>query len=575
MEETIQADLLIRDVQVYNSYFKTFDHADVFVVDGKFYYIDRDRTQPWEATKTVEGRGRYMIPGLVDIHMHIESSMMTPAAFCERLVQCGVTTIVSEPHEMANVNGMNGVLDMIRAGSGCPVDIFYGIPSCVPSTSSALETTGGSITCQDMEQLKNHSSIVCVGEVMSYRQVIRKNNLEITKFLSHLRKTDKIFPIEGHCPALLDFDLAKFLYLGINGDHTEHSIEELRQRFANGMFVEIQEKMLQKEVVDFITENNLFEYFCFVTDDVMADNFCQQGHLDALIRHAIKLGMSVEQAVYQATFTPSRRMNLLDRGAIDPGKLADFVLLDDLRTFLISEVYKNGDCIYDKNESKCTRNRGIDFAESYYHSIKLEPKSMEHFNIPTEKDGSVLVRVMEVQDGSTKTVEKAVEMQARNGRLCWEETGVMLAVVFERYGLNGGTGYGFITGDCHKHGAVATSYAHDCHNVLVAGENPKDMMIAVNRVIEMQGGMAVSLDGSIQADLKLNIGGIMSESPAEEIGEALGQVRKAMELQGYSHYNPIMSFCTITLPVSPALKLTDKGLIDVGSASIVSMFRTR
>lgn len=586
--ETERADFLIRGVKVYNSYYKKFVPADVSVLRGKFLYIDAHRSGAVEADRTMDAEGMYMVPGLIDIHMHIESSMLTPGAFCRRLAECGVTTIVSEPHEMANVNGMQGVLDMIKAGENSPVDIFYGIPSCVPSTSPELETTGGIMTCVEMECLKENPWVACVGEVMNYRTVIRANRLEITRFLRRLRETDRIFPIEGHCPALVDLDLAKFLYLGINGDHTEHSMEELEQRFANGMFMEIQEKMLQGKVLDYIREHGLEEHFCFVTDDVMADTLCSQGHLDALVRRAMELGMTAEQAIYNASFTPARRMNLLDRGAIAPGKLADFLLLSDLDTFSITSTYKNGSCIWKKGEDAEGRDEAWKagacpepvpgqipdkrFPASYYHSIHLAYQEESCFAVPMESDsGRVRVRVMEIQDGSTKTKEKILDLPVKDGLLQWEGSGCLLAAVFERYGKGGGVGYGLLTGDCHRRGAVASSYAHDCHNVLVAGANPADMKIALNRVIEMQGGMAVTEAGRIQAELSLNVGGILSDRPAGEVGANLAGVRKAMINQGYRHYNPIMSFCTLTLPASPALKLTDKGLIDVKDCKIVPL----
>lgn len=626
--ETVRADFLVRGAKVYNSYFKKFVPADVYVSGGKFLYIDSrstgaaDAGGAVDAESTVDAEGLYMVPGLIDIHMHIESSMLTPGAFCRRLAECGVTTIVSEPHEMANVNGIQGVLDMIRAGENSPVDIFYGIPSCVPSTSPELETTGGVITCEDMERLKENPWVACVGEVMNYRTVIRENRLEITRFLKGLRKKDRIFPIEGHCPALLDLDLARFLYLGINGDHTEHSMEELEQRFANGMFMEIQEKMLRREVLDYIREHGLEEHFCFVTDDVMADTFCSQGHLDALVRRAIELGMTAEQAVYNATFTPARRMNLLDRGAVAPGKTADFLLLSDLDTFAVSATYKNGKCIWSRRQDGAgqdsrpqdgaarpateqtgtarpaakphgpvlsaekphgpvlsatephdpAQDRDMRFPESYYHSIRLDFQEQSRFAVPMESDsGTVRVRVMEIRDGSTKTKETVVEMPVRDGFLQWEGSGCLLAAVFERYGRGRAVGYGLVTGDCHNQGAVATSYAHDCHNVLVAGANPADMKAAINRVIEMQGGMAVADRGKIQAELPLNVGGILSDRPAKEVGAGLALVRQAMINLGYRHYNPIMSFCTLTLPASPALKLTDKGLIDVKACKIVPL----
>lgn len=565
--ETAKAELLIRDARVYNSYFKTFDRADVSVMDGKFYDIDRERTGRCQGETVVEGGGRYLVPGLIDIHMHIESSMMTPAAFCGELAGHGVTTIVSEPHEMANVNGLDGILDMIRAGEGSPVDVFYGIPSCVPSTSPELETTGGVIRWQDMLRLKENPAVACVGEVMNYRQIIRENNLEITRFIKMLRETDRVFPIEGHCPALVGEDLSKFLYLGINGDHTEHSLEELRQRFQGGMFVEIQEKMLNREVLDFIAAHGLYEHFCFVTDDVMADTLCAQGHLDALVRRAVELGMKPEQALYNATYTPARRMNLLDRGAVDPGKLADFVLLDSLEAFSVSATYKRGACIFRRGDPVETRPSA--FPKSYYHSIRLSPQEEERFVIPAQ-GSSARVRAMELRDGSTKTAERILELPVADGRVLWEGR-CLLAAVFERYGKNGNVGFGFLTGDCHKRGAVATSYAHDCHNVLVAGATPGDMAAALNRLIAMQGGMATAENGRVTAELQLNVGGILSDRPAREVGEALGRVRGEMVRLGYRHYNPIMSFCTVTLPVSPALKLTDMGLIDVTGARVAPL----
>lgn len=566
-------DLLVRDARVLNSYFKTFDSADLWVRDGKVLYVDRARTGACAARQTVDADGRWLAPGLVDIHMHIESSMMTPAAFCDRLVSCGVTTIVSEPHEMANVGGVQGVLDMIRAGADSPVDIFYGIPSCVPSTSPELETTGGVIRCADMERLRQDPAVVCVGEVMSYRQIIRENELEISQFLRKLRAGDRLFPIEGHCPALLDLDLAKFLFLGIDGDHTEHSLEELRQRFAGGMFVEIQEKMLHPEVLDFIRTHNLYERFCFVTDDVMADTLCAQGQLDAVVRRAIALGLAPAQAIYNASYTAARRMNLFDRGAIDPGKRADFVLLDGLTDFDVFACYKDGACIYEKDAPARSRNRGVGFAGPYYHSIRLEPQAESRFRIKAPlQNGTARVRVIELRDGSTRTTERIAELPVRDGLLQWEGSGFLLAAVFERYGKGGGVGFGLLAGDCHKRGAIATSYAHDCHNLLVAGENARDMAAAVNRVIQMQGGMAVAEHGRVRAELQLSIGGILSGAPAEEVGAGLAGVRAAMEALGYRHYNPIMSFGTLTLPVSPALKLTDKGLIDVKAAAIVPLF---
>ncbi len=571
MRTVEKVDLLIKGVQVYNSYFKKFIAADVWVKDGKFYYVDQKRQEELEAAEVVDATGRYMVPGLIDIHMHIESSMMTPAAISDQLVRCGITTIVSEPHEMANVSGVEGILDMIKAGENSPIDILYGIPSCVPSTAPELETTGGIMRCEDMERLKQNPAVACVGEVMNYRQVIKENHLEITKFLNKLRKEEPLFPIEGHCPELVDLDLAKFLYLGINGDHTEHTMEELRQQFQNGMFVEIQEKMLSKEVLDFIMENNLQEHFCFATDDVMADVLCEEGHLDALVRNAIKLGMPAQQAIYNASFTPARRMNLFDRGTIAPGKLADFVLLDSVDDFAVYATYKAGSCVYNRL-APVVPTPAASFPDSYYHSIRLAQQGPQVLDVKVDTAAEqVKVRVMEVCGKTTRVDQRVQTLPVKDGLLQWEGSDCMLALVFERYGINGNVGYGLLSGDCHKQGAIATSWAHDCHNILVVGSNKEDILCALNRVIQMQGGLAVANNNQVVAELQLNVGGILSDRPATEVGADLAKVRQAMLELGYNHYDPIMSFCTITLPVCPALKLTDMGLIDVTTAEVIPL----
>lgn len=566
-------DTMIQDIYIYNTYFKTFYLANVYIQNGLIYYIDQKQSAVLEVKKIIDGKKQFMIPGLIDIHMHIESSMMTPKAFCEKMACCGVTTIVSEPHEMANVNGIQGVIDMISSGKDSKIDVYYGIPSSVPSTRQELETTGGIIDIEQMKELKKNPQVICVGEIMNYRQIIKENNLEITKFLTYLKKEDPDFVIEGHCPSLVNLDLAKFLFLGINGDHTEHTMEELEERFQNGMYVEIQEKMLKKEVIDYIKKNNLYGYFGFVTDDVMADTLIEEGHLDGLVRKAIKLGLSPEQAIYHATYTNAMRMHLYDRGVLVPGKKADFVFINNLEGFSVTATYKDGKNIYEqgKQEKKIEKYY---FPDEYYHSVKISRCNQAMFQIPVDKKlKEIKVRVISVQDGTTQTEEKQIMMKAEDGYLQWENTEYCLAIVIERYGKsNNHVGYGFVTGDCIKSGAVATTYAHDSHNLLVVGENSIDMLLAINRIIELQGGIVVTKQNQLQAELPLPVGGILSDNCAENIGKKLAQVRSALIKQGYCHYNPIMSLCTLALPVSPSLKLTDKGLIDVKKGKLVSLF---
>ena len=563
--------LLIKNAKVFNTYLKKFISADVSVKDGRFYYIDRKRDTDFQAEAVLDAGGMYMIPGLVDIHMHIESSMMTPEPFGNCVAAYGVTTIVSEPHEMANVKGTRGVLEMISAAKNAPIDIFYGIPSSVPSTSERLETTGGIIDCNAMKHLLNEEDVVCVGEIMNYRQIIRENDLEITKFLDYLRQERPGYVIEGHCPSLLELDLARFLYLGIDGDHTEHTLEEVKQRIENGMFFEIQDKMLLPEVLDYIRENQLYEYCGFVTDDTMADVLYEKGQLNYVVQKAVESGFPVEMAVYCATYTPARRMHLYDRGVIAPGKLADFVLLADPAVLAPVYVYKNGVQIFcEKNRSEVSSS--YRFPEDFYQSVCLPPVTIEDFRVrvDTDKD-EVTVRAIEVHPDRTQTTEKLVTMPVRDHLLDWKDSGCLLAMVLERHGKNGNIGYGFITGACLNKGTAATTYFHDHHNLFVAGDNPEDMLFAVRRIQELQGGFLTVRGGKILAELALPVCGILSERGVKDTALKLKGIRESLAGLGYRHSSPIMSLGTLGLPVSPALKLTDRGLVDVKQSAVVPL----
>lgn len=569
MEHT---DLLIKNVFAYNSYIKKFRKANVAVKEGKIFFVDTKMDTEFEAGEVIDGTGFFMMPGFVDIHMHIESSMMTPQPFGERAAECGVTTIVSEPHEMANVKGIRGILEMIQAAKDAPIDIYYGIPSSVPSTNEALETTGGVIDFGTMKKLLFEEDVICVGEVMNYRQVIKDNDLPITKFIEYLQQERRGYVIEGHCPALTGLDLAKFLYLGIDADHTEHTLEEIAERIENGMFVELQDKMLKPEIIAYINENKLYEHVCFVTDDTMADELQEEGQLNRIVKKAVKMGFPLEEAVYCASYTPSRRMNLRERGSIAPGKLADFILVKEKESFLPQSVYKNGVEIYRKDKKQFSIPH-YEFPSDFYESIQLQKVGEEAFQITVpENVDSVRVHVMAVKDGSTQTEWKQVVMPVSNHRLQWENSGCLLAVVMERYGKNRNKGYGFVTGDCIREGAAATTYFHDHHNLFVVGNNTEDMNLAANRIIELQGGILTAKDNKILEELPLPVCGILSEGSSQEIGEQLKLVRRSLVQLGYKHYNPIMSLCTLGLPVSPALKLTDCGLIDVKQGKTVPLY---
>lgn len=563
-------DQLILNAKVYNSYYKRFETANVAVKDGRFLYVGPLGAETFTAGETIDAEGQYLVPGLIDIHLHIESTMITPETFSYGILQHGVTTIVPEPHEMANVFGVEGVHEMISASRDCQVDMFYAIPSSVPATP--LETTGGSIEIADIDELMETEQMICLGEVMNFVDVIRDPDCKSNRILRHVRSRYPGLVIEGHTPKLLDLDLHRLIFAGIDSDHTHQSIEGLTARIAAGMFIEIQEKSMTPEVMDYLIHHPVSEHFCFVTDDVMTDSLVETGHLDHLVRKAIAMGMAPEAAVYAATYTPARRMKLDDRGVVAPNKTADYLLLSDLGSFTIEAVYKRGSRVYDRMQPLPQAETEPRFPAHFYKSVQLAPLAAADFMVPADlPDGRYGARVMMVNNVSTFTEEKHVEAEVKDGLLQWQESGCGLIATFERYGKNGNRAYGLIGGDSIKRGAVATTYSHDNHNLLVVGHNAEDMALAANTVIAEQGGFCVVCDGEVLALLALPVGGILTEAPLAETAERVLGLRTAMESLGYNHYNPIMSISTHSLPVSPALKITDHGLIDVGAGTVVPL----
>lgn len=566
----VRIDQLILNVKIYNSYYKVFEEGSVAVCDGRFLYIGPRGEKMFTANEIVDGRGHYMIPGLIDIHLHIESTMVTPATFSYGLLRCGVTTIVPEPHEMANVFGIEGVTEMMEASKECTVDMFYAIPSSVPATP--METTGGSIEIEDMDKLMATGEIICLGEIMNYVDVINKPDSKTNRILKHMKQNYPKLVIEGHTPKLMGLDLHRMIYAGVDSDHTHQSIEGMKARIAAGMFIELQEKSMTQEVMDYVIHHPVSSHFCFVTDDVMPDSFVEKGHLDHIVRKAIRMGMKPEDAIFAATYTPSKRMKMDDRGSISPGKVADFVLVSDLYQFDVKQVYKGGKKVFDLYENDVQKSETGAFPAHFYSSVKLAPLSLEDLTVKVDvPDGYHQARAMMVKNGSTFTQEAHVDVTVQDGVLQWEDTGYGLIATFERYEKNGNHAFGLIGGDTIKRGAIATTYSHDNHNLLIVGANPEDMLLAANTVIHSQGGFCVVENGEILSHVELPVGGILTEEPLHIVAHQVKELREAMLSLGYVHYNPIMSLSTHSLAVSPALKITDHGLIDVNEGKIVSL----
>lgn len=568
----MKTDLLLKNAQVFNVYLKKFILADVAVLDGKFLYIGTKEVGRLEPADVIDVQGKYMIPGLIDIHMHIESSMVAPLTFSRALVRNGVTTIVAEPHEIGNVFGLKGIEAMISAAKACPIDVFFAIPSSVPSTSTDLETSGREININELQKMLEMDEVICLGEVMNYVDVVYNPNSKSNKFIEYVKKSKPYFAIEGHCPRLEGLELSRFIFSGVDSDHTEQTVQGIKERIANGMFVEIQEKSLKKEIVDYLLDNGITEHFAIVTDDVMPNSLVKNGHLNYLVKKAIGLGMTPELAIYAASFSPAKRMGFRDRGSIAPGKIADFVLLDSLQQFDICQTFKNGRKVFNAAVQAVPEITDKSFPPNFYRSVELPLLTKDCFTVKANcADGSVTCRIMTVSSGTTFTKEDFASIPVRNNVLDWESTPYCLAIVFERHGRNGNIGYGLVGGDAINRGAVATTYAHDHHNLLVLGRNKRDMMIAANSVIERQGGYYVVENGVVIGKADLPIAGILSDKPISELGTEMEGVIDALQYLGYKHSNIIMSISTLSLPVSPELKITDKGLVNVDEQKLVSL----
>ena len=565
----MQVDTLVLNGTVFNSYFKQFRKENIAIKDGKFFYIGKKGQEFFQAREIVDAAEKYIVPGLIDIHLHIESTMVTPATFSYGLIKNGVTTIIPEPHEMANVFGISGVKEMIKASKNEVVDMFYGIPSSVPATS--METTGGSIDIEDMEELLQTETIKCLGEIMNYYDVLTKPDCKTNQILDFVRENYPELIIEGHVPKLLDVELQGLAFAGVGSDHTHQTVEGMKERIGIGMFLEIQEKSMTPEVIEYLIENPVKEHFCFVTDDVMADSLQKRGHLNVLLKKAISMGLSIEDAIYACTYTPAQRMRMYDRGVIAPSKIADFVVVSNIADFSIDAVYKDGEKVFDEKLPYVQSARSKQFPASFYESVKLSPLHEEDFEgrIDTDKN-SVTVRTIHVQNGSTFTEERQDTLAVKAGKLQWMDSSYCLVKKFERYGKNQNKAHGLIGGDILKRGAVATTYSHDNHNLLVVGKNKEDMQLAANEVIKNQGGICCVHNGEILSMVPLPVGGILSEEPLAVIASQVEKLTDALKSLGYEHYNVIMSLSTLSLPVSPALKITDYGLIAVNEGKVVS-----
>lgn len=563
-------DKLIKNAKVFNVFVKEWKLVNIAIIDDKIYYVGQKEN--FKSKENIDLKGKRVIPGFIDIHLHIESSFCSPYQFAKAVSQKGVTTVVAEPHEIANIFGVEGVNQMIKASEQDFMDIFIGLPSSVPSTNSSLETTGGKIVASDGQLIGK--DIICLGEVMQYRELL--NNREeliksedslIINLIKEVKETNPLVAIEGHCPYVVDEELATLLYFGIDSDHCLQTPLSLLQRFEQGMFVEIQSKSILPEIIEILKDEKYDGLYSFVTDDVPPNILKEKGHIDYLVNKAMKLGLSLEQCILATSYSPSKRIGFRDRGSVSAGKLADFIVLKDSENLEIEKVFKRGKELHNTLETK-----KHSFPKEFYDSITInENLSIDEMLCVKTNENINKCRVMQKSSDNTYTKEVFVELESKSKELDWQRKDLNLVLVVNRYNKEN-YAQGLLNGIYVKNGAFASSHAHDHHNILVMGDNKEDMILAYNKVLETNGGVVFASENTIKANIPLEVAGVISDNSLENISSEFIKLNNLLKASGIESENPIMTLTTITLPVSPDLKITDMGLIDVKSQKIVSLF---
>ena len=562
----IPADLVLRGASVVNVFSAEIQEKDVAVYDEIIVGLGSDL----HGKEEVDIRGKWIAPGLIDGHIHVESSMLLPSKLAAVLLVNGTTTIVSDPHEIANVKGLSGVYFMLRESSEIPFDIFYMAPSCVPATH--LETSGATLKASDLSELKDEPRILGLAEMMNFPGVLMGDQGVLEKIVLFRNQI-----LDGHCPFLRGHDLQAYLTAGIHSDHETTDRSEGLEKVENGMMLMIREGTSAKnleELLPLVNSKNS-RRFCFVSDDLHAEDIQQRGHLNFIVRKAIQLGLDPATAVQLVTINPAQYFGLKDRGAVAPGYCADFVILDDLETFKVDSVYKNGRIVVDQGilvnfPMKQFPMKQDESPLMQSKPLNIAPLTPESFRIP-HFGGKA--RVIELVSGQIVTKALYEEVKSTNGFVTSDiESDILKLCVVERHQASGRIGLGLVKGFGLKCGAIASSVAHDSHNVIVVGVNDEDILRAVEEVKEMGGGLVVASGNDVIAKAPLEIAGLMSTQSLETLVKQVRGVKEAALNLGCALEEPFMALSFLALPVIPELKLTDMGLVDVNKFEIVPLF---
>jgi adenine deaminase len=550
------ADLVIRDVQLLDVITGAVARTDIAIVGDRIVGTHAR----YDGAVVIDGGGRYAVPGFIDTHLHIESSLVTPLEFDRCVLPHGVTTALCDPHEIANVLGAEGLRYFLACAEATVMDVRVNLSSCVPAT--AFETSGARLEMSDLAPFREHPKVLGLAEMMNFPGVLNGDPGILAKLVAF-----QDGHIDGHAPLLRGTALNGYLAAAIRTDHEATSAAEAREKLSKGMAILIREGSVSKdlEALAEVLDENTSSFVALCTDDRNPLDIAEEGHLDSSIRRLIAMGRPLHHVYRAASHSAASIFGLRDRGLVAPGWRADIALLDSLEDCRVSEVIAGGRLVTPALFAARPQVPAVGL-----QSMKARPVMADAF-VTEQRSGQNITPVIGVRPGLILTFrEEAVLASTERGLQPDLAADVIKVAVIERHGINGNIGRSFVTGFGLKRGAIASSVGHDSHNITVVGADDADMAIAVNRLIEMGGGFAVADGGRVTADLALPLAGLMSLESFETVSHRLHELRDAAKALGCTLPEPFLQVAFLALPVIPHLKMTDRGLFDVDKFDFVS-----
>lgn len=539
-----KADLVLKNAKYLNVFSNEFLCGDIAVANGLIAGVGK-----YDGKTEIDVSGKLVLPGFIDAHIHLESSMVTPAEFAKAVVAHGTTTVITDPHEITNVMGIDGVEYMIQASQNLPIDVHFMMPSCVPATE--IDESGAELDCKDIDLYLDNKKVLGLAEMMNYVGVINGDKNVLSKIVTSQAHHKKI---DGHAPELSGNDLNAYIAAGVYSDHECSTFENALEKLRKGQFIMIREGTAAhnlKALMPLLTQQ-YYSRCMFATDDKHPSDLLYGGHIDYIVKQALKNGADPIVALKTATHHAARYFLLNNKGAIASGYLADIVVVDNLEDFNVETVFKRGKLVFDgevKEFSAPTVDEKL--AEKCFDTFHLDSVTPSSFKV----DGKLGLIGLVGGELLTRNLGTADKIDVEND--------ILKIACIERHKGTNHIGVGYVKGYSLKSGAVATSVAHDSHNIITVGCNDDDIAVAVNAIKDSKGGIAVVENGKIKALLELPIAGLMSDEPLTTVNEKLENAKSsAYELGADKSIDPFMTLSFLSLPVIPSLRITTKGVFD-------------